>query len=197
MKKRTTAKELMASLNEDPAFVAGRARREEERQRRESDMRLAEAPLVEELRKVGITLASVWDLVNSTKDYTKGLPILLDNLQRPYPSSVLEGIARALAVPEARIGWPVMIRLYKNEQDHRVKSGLAAAIAAASGDEVLEDMIELVKDSRHGSSRVLLLSALERSADPRARATLMEVSPDPELHKEVRVILSRLKKKKR
>ena len=42
-------------------------------------------------------------------------------------------------------------------------------------------MIDLARDARNGPGRLLLLSGLERSADPRARATLMELGTDPEL----------------
>jgi hypothetical protein len=41
------------------------------------------------------------------------------------------------------------------------------------------------------------LSALERSADPRARAALMDLGTDPDLTKEIQVILRRLKRAKR
>jgi hypothetical protein len=73
------------------------------------------------------------------------------------------------------------------EPEERVRSGLAAAIAAAADDEVIADVIALARDARHGSSRLLLLSALERSADPRARAALIELGADPDLTKEVHV----------
>lgn len=73
-------------------------------------------------------------------------------------------------------GWNVLTSLYVDEPEDRVRSGLAAAIAAASDDEVVGDVIALARDAWHGSSRLLLLSALERSADPRARAALMDLS---------------------
>ena len=62
---------------------------------------------------------------------------------------------------------------------------------------MIGDVIALARDKQHGSSRLLLLSALERSADPRARAALMELGTDPDLTKEIQVILKRLKRAKR
>jgi hypothetical protein len=58
------------------------------------------------------------------------------------------------------------------------------AIAAAATDEVIGDVIVLARDSAHGESRLLLLRALARSRDPRARAALEEFAEDPELSKE-------------
>lgn len=197
-RKRITAAELMAKLNADPEFVAKRAREEEERVKREAEYRRAEAPLVNELRAAGYQVQSAWDLVNTPGSYPEAVPILLAHVTRPYPAPVREGIARALAVPETKAtGWSVLTGLYINEIEARVRSGLAAAIAAAADDEVIGEVITLARDSRHGSSRLLLLSALERSADPRARFALTDLAADPDLTKEIQVILRRLKRAKR
>jgi hypothetical protein len=196
-KKKITAAELMAKLNADPEFVANRARDEEARLKREAEYRLAEAPLVDELREAGFQVQSAWDLVNTPGSYPKAVPILLAHLPRPYPAAVREGIARALAVREASCGWDVLMRLYREEDEVRAKDGLAVAIAAAANDELIGDVIALARDTSQGPSRLLLLGALERSADPRARAALMELGTDPELKKEIQVILRRIKKRKR
>jgi hypothetical protein len=145
-----TAAELMTKLEADPEFVARRTRAEKERQMREAEWQRAEAPLVEELREAGYAVQSAWDLVNTATPYSKALPILLRHLPRPYPGPVREGIARALAVPEAKGGWEVLTRLYRNEEDDRAKDGLAVAIAAVSDDEVIGDVIDLARDTRHG-----------------------------------------------
>jgi len=91
----------------------------------------------------------------------------------------------------------VLTRLYRDEHEVRAKDGLAVAIAAAANDELIGDVIALARDTSQGPSRLLLLGALERSADPRARTALMELGTDPELKKEIQVILRRLKKPKR
>jgi len=62
---------------------------------------------------------------------------------------------------------------------------------------VIDDVIALAQDARIGGSRILLLGALERSASRRARAALMELGTDPDLMKEIPVILRRLERKKR
>ena len=197
MRKKVTATELMAHLNSDPEFLARRTQAEEQRQARTAKLRKAEAPLVNELQHAGYDVDSAWDLVNSTEPYLEALPILLDHLSNPYPGPVLEGIARALAVPEARFAWPVLVNRYREEQDPRAKAGMAVAIAATAEDSVLEELINLVTERSNGSSRVLLLSALERSKNPRGIATLVELQNDPDLKKEIRVILQRLPQARR
>lgn len=196
-----TAAEHEAWLKETGQYetmVERQRQQEDVRLKREAEYRLAEAPLVDELRTAGFQVQSAWDLVNTPGSYPKAVPILLAHLPRPYPAAVREGIARALAVRETKApGWNVLTRLYIDEPEDRVRSGLAAAIAAAADDEVIGDVIALARDRRHGSSRLLLLSALERSSDPRARAALMDLGTDPDLTKEIQVILRRLKRAKR
>ncbi len=199
-KGRMTAAEHEAWLKETGQYAAMEERRrtkEEERLRREVEFRRAEAPLVDELRAAGFEVQSAWDLVNTPSSYPLAVPILLKHLPRSYPAAVREGIARSLAVRETKaLGWNLLTRLYIDEPEDRARSGLAAAIAANADDEVIGDVIALARDVRQGSSRMLLVSALETSADPRARVALTDLGTDPHLTKEIKVILGRLKRRR-
>lgn len=192
-----TAAESMAILEKDPEWVAMMAKKERDRQEREAEYRRAEAPLVDELQAVGFDVQSAWDLVNTSVPYQKALPILLEHLQRPYPGPVREGIARALAVPPARFGWAVFVKLFREEQEKRPKDGLAVAIANTADDSTIDEVIALARDKHFGSSRKLLLRALERSKSKAARSALTELDADSELHVEVQNILRRLNRRKR
>ncbi len=173
-------------------------------ERKAAEWRKAEEPLAEELQAAGYDVESAWDLFNRKelwnrkeriKPYVDALPILVKHLQRTYPARVREGIARALAMPQAKFAWDVLVRLYRDEPETDAKDGLAVAIGAAADDSVLDQVIELVRDPHHGQSRLLMLSALERSSDPRARAALMELGTDPDLKEEIQVVLKRRKSK--
>jgi hypothetical protein len=195
-----TAAGVEAWLKETGQYAALEERKrqqEEEWQQLEAEHRRAEAPLVDELRAEGFDVQSAWDLVSSPSSYPNAVPILLAHLPRPYPAAVREGIARALAVPEACGGWQALARLYRDEVDVRVKDGLAVALAGAASNHMIGELVSLARDKAQGPSRVLLLSALERSTDRRARAALMDLSADPDLAPEVHAILRRLKAAKR
>ena len=194
-KQRTTAAELMARLNADPEFVAKRASEEAERAKRDAEYTQAEAPLVEELRAAGRQVNSAWDLVNTPGTYPEVIPILLAHVSRPYPAAVREGIARALAVRESSCGWGLLSQLYRQESVERVKDGLAVALAAASNDELLGELIELARDRANGPSRLLLLRGLDRTKDPRGLETLTYLAEDPDLEQEIAVILRRRSKR--
>lgn len=197
MRVRKTAAEALAELEKDPIFVERRRRLEEERRRGEEADAQAEARLVRELRGAGVSVASVWDLVNTRNTFSQSLPILLKHLQQPYPAPVREGIARAMAVPEAKFAWPVLVRLFREATERRTKDGVAVAISNVADDEVLDELVELARDPEHGESRLLPLNALERSKHPEARKALMDLGADPALHKEVQRILRRLKRRGR
>lgn len=198
MTKKITAAELMSQLAADPKWVAARAREDAERSARTAELQRAEAPLVDELRGAGVKVGSVWDLVNTPGSYPAAVPILLAHLSRPYPPAVREGIGRALAVPETKnAGWDLLLKMYREEPHGRAKDGIGVAIAATADDDVLTDVLAMIRDPRHGSSRLFFLRTLERSADPRARAALMELGTDPELAAEIQVILRRTAKRRR
>ena len=193
-KKRTgpmTAEELLRELEADPEWVAARDKREQELLRRQAELRLVEAPLLEALRAAGHPVGSVWDLVNTAAPYPSALPILLDHFTRPYPAVIREGIARALAVREARFAWATLKQHYLDERDEAPKDGLAAALSAIADARLVPDVIALVRDVRNGTSRVLLLRALTRSKDRKAHDAIRELATDPDLEKEIAVILRR------
>jgi hypothetical protein len=172
-------------------MLEAKRQRAEEIEARAAEWRRAEAPLVEELREAGFEVDSAWDLVNTATPYPAALPILLAHLGRSYPDRVREGIARALAVRDAKFGWVTLVRLYREEEAGTdAKDGLAVALAAASDDEVLDEVISLARDRAHGGSRLLLLRGLKRARVAEARGALEEFADDPVLGQEARALLS-------
>jgi hypothetical protein len=98
-----TADELLAELEGDPEWVARRDKREAEMRAKEERYLKEEAPLREELHRLGYPVKWVWDFVNAKQnDYLGAIPTLIDHLQRPYSDEIREGIARSLAMKEAR-----------------------------------------------------------------------------------------------
>ena len=197
-KKGVTAGELLKQLAADPEFVAAEKERDRLEEREEAELQRAEAPLVDALREAGFAVDSVWDLVNTAAPYPRAIRVLLEHLELAYPPAIREGVARALAVPEARHAWGRLVRLYRSESDPRTKEGLAVAVAGAADDaddSVIDKLIELVSDPSNGN-RVHLLDALERSANPRAREALRAAAQDPDLAIEAKATLRRLKRRR-
>ena len=194
MKKRQTAAEFLAEREGDPEYVRRRREQTARTEQYLQEMKRAEIPLVAALSEVGVRVTTVWDLANTKAQFPHALPVLFTHLQRPYPDSVRTGIANALAVPESKKWWKPLLELFETNSEVAVngfKTALAGVLAAAADDEVIEDVIKLVEDHRHGQHRVILLHALAMSPRPRAREALERALEDPQLAKEARIQLRR------
>lgn len=176
-RKPITAAELMAQLNQDPDYV--RRREEKDRHFRALHEQLAKAqqPLVAALSNVGVMVQSVWDLVNTSKEYKQAIPVLIVHLERPYPWRIREGIARALTVKYAgEDAYTALVREFRKLPDssdpdqHGFKWALGNAISVVANKNHYEDLAGLARDRVHGQSRDMIVRRLpkldrERSAD--------------------------------
>lgn len=106
---RITAAELRAKLEADPVFVARRNEQKRERAERMARVEEEQAELLAELRDAGLKIGRVPDLIAMSARYQQAIPILLRHLQMPYSDVTRETIARALAVPDARYAWPILV----------------------------------------------------------------------------------------
>jgi hypothetical protein len=153
---------------------------------------VSEEPLLADLRAIGWNVESVWTLVNTSTNYAEAIPVLLEHLQLPYSDTTRDGIARSLAVPDARFAWAILADEYRKEPSLPLgegrggaKQGLAAALSATATKEVIDELIAIAKDRSHGESRNLLLRALRRSKQPQAKQALEELANDPDLAKQI------------
>jgi hypothetical protein len=181
--KPETIGEHMARLQRDPEYLKRAAARDEELKKREAAYRLAEAPLVADLSQAGFKVNSVWDLVNTSFDYSAAFPVLLRHLSRNYPDAIRDGIARALARKWAFPGWAEILAAYRVEIDAnpRSKQGLAAALSAIANESVINEVVDIMLDRRNGESRGLLLVNLLNSPSAAAKDALRQISDDPDL----------------
>ena len=163
-----------------------------------------EQPLVQALCEAGLDLNSVWDLVLIREPYPQAIPILVEHLDRPYSPKTKEGIARALTVEEAKgVAWCALLAEFRKETDlsHRpndmMKFALANALSFISDEAVLDDVLELVQDQRHGDNRYILVSCLWRYDDEKVLRILEKLTGDAEepVVKEANITLDKLQRR--
>lgn len=189
MKRRgpISAGELMDQLKADPEWVARAQDRERHRIVLEAEIRREEASLVDDLARRGISVSSVWDLVNSRDRYPAAIPVLLSHLSRTYRVEIKEGIARALGVKDARAdAWEPILRMLDRETEPRVRDGLFVAISGMAGPTDVPKLISLLSERALGPSRIFLVRNLMRSKRSEARAALIAMEDDPDLTNEIR-----------
>lgn len=152
------------------------------------------------LKDVGLEVNSVYDLVNSSKSYPTAIPVLLRLLNENIEDAViLEGIVRALAVKEARgIAARPLIEQFKSltMDQLTLKWVVSNTLSIVADDSVLDDLLDLVKDKRHGKAREMLTLALCNMSDPRVTDVLVELLDDDEVVGHALKALRRLKAKK-
>lgn len=189
-----TAAELLAELESDPNWIDERAARDAAFEAETARLRAAEQPVLAALRQVGVNVPEVWSLLEGDRRYPEAIPILLEHLARPYPPAIREGLARALGTPDARPIWHAIAARYVAETDEQVKDALATAVAATVTDMTLDDLLRLIADPQHGSSRVLLLTA---KLPVRALPALELLVDDSDLRLELLRIVKRLRSRSR
>lgn len=185
-----SATELMARLQNDQGYQRKVQAAETERQTRAQDLRRAEQPIVADLRKTGVEVDSVWDLVNTSEPYPTALPVLIAHLERGgYPDRVLESLGRALAVRPSVAFWRRLKALYLAPRNPGEEDGAAVALAAAATEAQLDDLIGFLSLAERGESRVYFLRPILNLGHQRGRDLIRSLSSDPTFGKEARALL--------
>ncbi len=172
------------------------------------ELGLAEQPVLDDLRRVGIDFGSVYSLGANATNFEAGVPALLTHATRDYPDVIREGIYRSLAARKARpLAWDAVLSAYIAEpnKSHTAgpgvigapsgpKEGMVNALSAMATPADLPTLIKLIADTKNGPSRIFFVANLARSRSPLALETLASLSNDPELKTEIAI---RLKAKMR
>jgi hypothetical protein len=190
-RRPASAAEVMRQLEADPDWVARRNAQERDRAEREERSRREQSALLRDLATCGTSVTSVWDLVNTATPYPHALRVLLSHLSRPYNGGLLEGIARALAVKEARpIAWNTLVTAVRDGSlSQGVADGMMVAISAMARPADLHTLFDLIQDRSLGACRGFLVRNLMRSKRPEAREVLLRLQDDPDLRREIMVRL--------
>jgi hypothetical protein len=101
-KKPKTAIEFSAELERDPEYQAARTRIQRDAEAQGKAAAQDERSLIADLERAGITIQSVYDLVNDKVTPVEAVPQLLRHLEVPHTAIVREGILRALAYSHLR-----------------------------------------------------------------------------------------------
>lgn len=164
--KKKTAKELFGELRQDPNWVdANRAKYDilaKEHAAHIQDQR----PLIDDIKKFGRHVDTVWDLVNANEPYPELIDVLTTHLVRNYQPKVLEGIARALTTSDAKVTQApkvVLTELQRRARDaDETRWALANALTVIATPDMLHALERLLDDTRFADCHVALRLAVKR-----------------------------------
>jgi hypothetical protein len=121
------------------------------------------APLRRDLAAIGLPVASVWDLVNTSAPYPEAVPILLRHLATARHPVVRQGLARALTVREAKgVAGPPIVRELKHEENPETRWTLANALPVVATAAEADDIAALIADPNLEDVRDRLAKALRK-----------------------------------
>jgi len=166
-----TAWEHGQILASDPEYQAMRAEKEKRIAEMEAMLAADAKPLIEALAAAGRPVKSVWDLVNTAESYPEAIPVLVEHLSRPYNIRTREGIARALAVKEARgpAAHAVLAELKKMTEakdpvEESYRFALTNALVTIGDPSMQDDLRQMLNDPRYAKARMGLERALKAIA---------------------------------
>lgn len=188
----------LIKLEEDPEFVRRQQRgRELRRQQLIREYREAAAPVLADLARAGIEVDSIDELYNRALSYRSVIPMLLHWLPRVQNADVKEDIVRALTVKWARpVAAGALTKEYEQAPDSSVvglKWAIGNALSVVADDSVFDQIVQLVRDKRHGRAREMLALALGNMRNPQAVDVLVELLDDEEMAGHAVIGLGKLK----
>jgi hypothetical protein len=141
---------------------------------------------VARLANLGIHIDSVFDLVNSNRDYQKAIPILIDELDVCVPTDrTFEGIVRALAVKHARdidISSLLFAKFRSTPRElSSVRWAIGNTIEVIAGADDLANTLQIALDSTAGPARQMFVYTLRRYKSPEVTAALGQLINDPDV----------------
>ena len=154
-----------------------------------------------ELERVGIHIESIYDLVNNSHKYAKGIPVLLGLLKTGVIKNdkSKEGIIRALAVKEAKgFATPVLINEYKNTAKDKqlLRWIIGNTVSIVATDNSMNDIINIIQDKTNGISRQMFVSALSNMASDKIEDVLISFLNDDEVASHAIEALSKMNSNK-
>ena len=106
--------------------------------------------IIEALKRVGIAIDDIYDLVNTNKAYPEAIPVLMQLLKEGVTNvGNREGIIRALAVPEARgkVGSLLIEEFYKIPSENMLlRWTVGNTMEVVICDEDIDEVVKIVTD---------------------------------------------------
>lgn len=156
--------------------------------------------IIEELKKVGIDIKDIYDLVNTDKSYPEAIPVLMQLLEEGITNIVnREGIIRALAIPEAKgkIGSLLIEEFYKIPSENLLlRWTVGNTMEVVISDDDIDEVIKIVADKTNGMSRQMFALALGKVPSGKSEDVLIQLLDDEEIAPHALEALGKLKSQK-
>lgn len=156
--------------------------------------------IIEALKKAGIAIDDIYDLVNTNEPYPEAIPVLIQLLKEGITNvGNREGIIRALAVPEAKgiIGSLLIDEFYKIPSENMLlRWTVGSTMEAVISEKDIDGVIKIITDKSNGMSRQMFVLALGNIPSEKSEDVLIQVLNDDEIAPHALEALGKLQSKK-
>jgi hypothetical protein len=195
-RKPKTAVELVAELNQDRAYLERMAVKRQEHSERFGDAKSQITPVVTELRGIGYDVVSLDQLRRSGKEYRNAVPILIAWLDRVENPRAKEAIVHSLSFRWAKEAHEGLLHEFNKappSEELGLKWAIGNALSVLADEEILDALVELSLDSRHGRAREMIVEALGNVRNSRSIETLLKCLEDDQVAGHAVLALGRLR----
>ena len=165
----------------------GRKYSRENMERREARLAEAEAPLLDEFRRIGIDVESVWDIPRDETIPPASFDLIIRALEHTprHPQVMRLGLANALANRSASDQLDRVLALLARENDGLVRDALAGAASEMASPHQAARLLEACADESLGACRAMFVPRLVRFRRDYIRQALHDLAKDPALKHEI------------
>jgi HEAT repeat protein len=183
-RKPKTAAELMADLATDPEYLRRMALKRQEHSERFGEVNRQIRPVLAALRAIGYDVESLDELRRDRTSFQNALAILASWLPRVESYRAKEAIVRALSVPWATEVSKTLILEFEKApatEEFGLKWAIGNALSIVANEEILDDLIGLSLDTKHGRAREMIVQALSNIQDQRSIQVLVNLLKDDQV----------------
>lgn len=161
--------------------------------------RQAALPVIDDLNREGFKVVWISDLYAKKLNYKKAIPVLIKWLPLIDNLDVKESIIRALSVHWAKPTAALpLIHEFENANPESIglKWAIANGLSIVADDSVYTEIVNLVRNKKHGKAREMLALALGNMKNLQASDVLIELLNDEVVFGHAIIALGRLKSRK-
>ena len=189
-RRRRTADELMAELEQNSDFVERQRQRMAEREENRRLYAEAAAGLLSDLEDAGFSVQTMTELSQRGVGDSRAVPVLVKWLPivtyLPLKHDIIATLGSSWARP---IAAHPLIEAFRRIDPAVDTAGMSLrwsigdALERVADESVLDDLIEIATDARHGANRGLVVAALGNMGKARARVVpiLLELLKDKDV----------------
>lgn len=185
-KKPITAIELHNKLKQNKNYINNIEKIAKKREEAIHNYAKNVVYVLEDLEKIGVIVDTISDICKLNQSYyKKAVPILLKWLKKIEDEDIKEEIVRTLSMPWAK---PIAAKPFieefidaPNEALSSLKWAIGNGLSIVADDSVFEEIVNLVKNKKHGKSREMLAVALGNMSTPQAISVLIDLLKDEEV----------------